>query len=183
MSSLKAAISKVKQNISMADILDRYRIEVNRASFITCPFHNEDTPSCKIYHDSYYCWGCGLGGDVISFISRMENVKPIEALKLLDNMFHLNLFETPTIKVYRLQKRHEEEAKQKQEEKERSKSEYLYACNLFKLTTKTIDSEPPFSDKFCKLVNFKNAIEAYLDENLNINTEYKNLYNYISKFI
>lgn len=50
-----------------------------------CPFHNEKTPSFTVYPDtqSFYCFGCGAGGDVISFIKRIENLEYIEAVKLL----------------------------------------------------------------------------------------------------
>ncbi len=50
-----------------------------------CPFHSEKTPSCTIYNDtqSFYCFGCGAGGDVISFIKRIENLSYIEAVRFL----------------------------------------------------------------------------------------------------
>ena len=50
-----------------------------------CPFHSEKTPSMVVYNDSqsFYCFGCGAGGDVISFIMRMENLDYIEALRFL----------------------------------------------------------------------------------------------------
>ncbi len=50
-----------------------------------CPFHSEKTPSFHIYTDtqSFYCFGCGAGGDVITFIKRIENLDYIEAVKLL----------------------------------------------------------------------------------------------------
>lgn len=50
-----------------------------------CPFHSEKTPSMVIYPDtqSFYCFGCGAGGDVISFIMRIENLSYVEAVKLL----------------------------------------------------------------------------------------------------
>ena len=42
-----------------------------------CPFHLEKTPSFVIYEDtqSFYCFGCGAGGDVITFIMRIENLE------------------------------------------------------------------------------------------------------------
>lgn len=48
-----------------------------------CPFHNEKTPSFTVYPESnsFYCFGCGAGGDVISFVRRMENLDYIEAVK------------------------------------------------------------------------------------------------------
>ena len=50
-----------------------------------CPFHNEKTPSFTVYPDtsSYYCFGCGAGGDVINFVRHIENLDYIEAVKLL----------------------------------------------------------------------------------------------------
>lgn len=50
-----------------------------------CPFHSEKTPSMVIYDDnqSFYCFGCGAGGDVISFIMRIENLSYIEAVRFL----------------------------------------------------------------------------------------------------
>ncbi len=50
-----------------------------------CPFHNEKTPSFTVYLEtqSYYCFGCGAGGDVISFIRRIENLGYIDAVKSL----------------------------------------------------------------------------------------------------
>lgn len=50
-----------------------------------CPFHNEKTPSFTVYPDSqsFYCFGCGAGGDVITFVRRIENLDYIEAVKTL----------------------------------------------------------------------------------------------------
>lgn len=50
-----------------------------------CPFHNEKTPSFTVYPDtqSFYCFGCGTGGDAITFIKLRENLDYIEAVKLL----------------------------------------------------------------------------------------------------
>ena len=50
-----------------------------------CPFHNEKTPSFTVYPEngSFYCFGCGVGGDVFSFVSHIENLDYIEAIKLL----------------------------------------------------------------------------------------------------
>ncbi len=56
-----------------------------RNTVCNCPFHSEKTPSCTIFHDtqSFYCFGCGAGGDVITFIMRIENLDFVEAMKLL----------------------------------------------------------------------------------------------------
>ncbi len=53
-----------------------------------CPFHNEKTPSFTVYPESrsFYCFGCGAGGDVISFVRRMDNLDYIEAVKAVAQM-------------------------------------------------------------------------------------------------
>ncbi|OUQ43503.1 DNA primase [Gemmiger sp. An120] len=50
-----------------------------------CPFHSEKTPSFVVYPEtqSYYCFGCGAGGDVITFIRTMNNLGYVEAVKFL----------------------------------------------------------------------------------------------------
>ena len=51
----------------------------------SCPFHSEKTPSCTVFTDtqSFYCFGCGAGGDVITFVMKAENLVFSEAVKLL----------------------------------------------------------------------------------------------------
>lgn len=52
-----------------------------------CPFHSEKTPSCMVYtniQDShFYCFGCHVGGDVITFLMKIEGVTYIEAVEML----------------------------------------------------------------------------------------------------
>jgi len=50
-----------------------------------CPFHSEKTPSFFVYPQtqSFYCFGCGAGGDVITFIRRIENLEYMEAVRFL----------------------------------------------------------------------------------------------------
>ena len=50
-----------------------------------CPFHNEKTPSFVVYPDtqSFYCFGCGAGGDAISFAKKINSIDYGEAVKML----------------------------------------------------------------------------------------------------
>ncbi len=58
-----------------------------------CPFHSEKTPSFTVYPESssFYCFGCGAGGDVFTFTSLIENLDYIEAVKLLAERSGLTL--------------------------------------------------------------------------------------------
>ncbi len=72
------------------DITNAFGLYVNlkkrgRTHVCNCPFHSEKTPSCTVFPDtqSFYCFGCGAGGDVITFTMKMENLSYMEAVRLL----------------------------------------------------------------------------------------------------
>lgn len=58
-----------------------------------CPFHGEKTPSFTVspHKDIFYCFGCHVGGDVISFISKIENCSQIEAAKFLIDRYNIRV--------------------------------------------------------------------------------------------
>lgn len=78
---------QVRMSNDIVDIMSSY-VSMKKAgvNFVClCPFHNEKTPSCHIYTDSqsFYCFGCGAGGDVITFVRMAENLDYIESVKHL----------------------------------------------------------------------------------------------------
>ncbi len=80
-------LDQLKMSCDIETIVSSY-VQLKRSGRTSkglCPFHSEKTPSFVVYHDSesFYCFGCGAGGDVISFIMRIENLSYIEALKFL----------------------------------------------------------------------------------------------------
>lgn len=72
-----------------------YGVSVDRRGLALCPFHAEDTPSCRFYPGGrgFYCFGCGAGGDVLTFAEKLLGLSPIEAARRLDADFHLGLFD------------------------------------------------------------------------------------------
>lgn len=80
-------ISQLKLSCDIESVISSY-ITLKRAGRHPkglCPFHSEKTPSFTVYNDtqSYYCFGCGAGGDVITFVKQIENVDYVEAIKIL----------------------------------------------------------------------------------------------------
>ncbi len=80
-------IEQLRMNNDIVSVISPY-VELKRRGknlIGLCPFHNEKTPSFTVYPDtqSFYCFGCGAGGEMISFVRRIENIDYIEAVKSL----------------------------------------------------------------------------------------------------
>ena len=84
---------QIKQMVTMKKVAEFYGFNPNRAGYICCPFHGEDTPSLKIYSDNrgWYCFGCNRGGDVIDFVRSLYNLDFPAACKKLNDDFALGL--------------------------------------------------------------------------------------------
>lgn len=81
---------QINKALSMRMVVEKYGIPISRAGFISCPFHNEKTPSLKIYNEigrGFYCFGCGQGGDVIKFIQKYLNLTFPQALQRIKSDF------------------------------------------------------------------------------------------------
>lgn len=83
---------------SLCDIVSIFSSYVDLKSLgknkkCSCPFHSEKTPSMVVYEDtqSFYCFGCGVGGDVITFIEKIENLNYVDAVKLLADRVGLSV--------------------------------------------------------------------------------------------
>jgi Mesyanzhinovviridae DNA polymerase len=53
---------------------------------VLCPFHDDHTPSCHIYHDHFYCFVCGANGDAITWLMEVEGLTYSEAVDELENL-------------------------------------------------------------------------------------------------
>lgn len=84
---------QIKQAVTMKKAAEFYGFNPNRAGYICCPFHGEDTPSLKIYSDNrgWYCFGCNRGGDVIDFVRSLYNLDFPAACKKINDDFALGL--------------------------------------------------------------------------------------------
>ena len=83
----------IKSQISMIDICKTYGFNIQRGNFICCPFHNEKTPSLKLYDGNrgFYCFGCGEHGSVIDFVMRYFGLDFQSAIIKLNDDFRLGL--------------------------------------------------------------------------------------------
>ena len=77
MADLQKFLDELRAKISIVDVVgDKVKlVRKGREYQACCPFHNEKTPSFVVYPESqsFYCFGCGAGGDIITFVKRIEN--------------------------------------------------------------------------------------------------------------
>src|SRR5690606_16276864 len=113
-------ISDVKENNDIVAVVSEYVNLKQRGRSFTglCPFHSEKTPSFTVSREKQlcHCFGCGAGGDVITFIMRIENLTFGAALRFLAERAGIQL---PAFQLSPTGRKHREER------------ERLYRLNAF----------------------------------------------------
>lgn len=80
-------VDEIRNNNNIVDVISQYVVlkKKGRNYFGLCPFHNEKSPSFSVSQEKqiFNCFGCHTGGDVIRFVSKIENISFKEALEIL----------------------------------------------------------------------------------------------------
>lgn len=91
-------IEEVVSRNDIVDVISNYvRLKRSGSSYVgLCPFHNEKSPSFSVSQSKqlYHCFGCGAGGNVITFVMEYENMTFLEAVKMLGERAGMTLEET-----------------------------------------------------------------------------------------
>lgn len=89
--SFRAVCDDLKSSLSMTEVAEYYGFHPTRGGFIRCPFHDDKSPSLKLYGPGrgWFCYGCGAGGSAIDFTARYFGLSTFEAVKKLNDDFHL----------------------------------------------------------------------------------------------
>ena len=127
-------IDEIKNNNDIVDVISQY-VHLKRSGrnyFGLCPFHNEKSPSFAVSPDKqiFHCFGCGVGGNVIHFISKIEGINFRESIELLAERANIVL---PKLENVGDNKTQELKEKIYQINKETA---YFYHENLYKPTAR-----------------------------------------------
>lgn len=91
----KESIENLKNHLDVVDVISQFvELKKSGANFkACCPFHGEDTPSFVVspVKQIYHCFGCGVGGDSISFLMEYEKLSYPEAIEKLASMYNFHL--------------------------------------------------------------------------------------------
>ena len=88
-------INEIRQNNDIVDVISQY-MHLKRSGrnfFGLCPFHNEKSPSFSVSPDKqiFHCFGCGVGGNVITFVSKIEGLNFVETIQMLAERANIQL--------------------------------------------------------------------------------------------
>ena len=84
---MSSTVEQIKERLSIVDVVSSY-IKLERAGGnfkARCPFHNEKTPSFFVspLRETFHCFGCNKGGDILTFVAEFEGLDFKGALKVL----------------------------------------------------------------------------------------------------
>ena len=88
-------INEVRQANDIVDVISQY-MHLKRSGrnfFGLCPFHNEKSPSFSVSPDKqiFHCFGCNVGGNVITFVSKIEGLNFVETIQMLAERANIQL--------------------------------------------------------------------------------------------
>ena len=113
----------IKDLVDVPTAARHYGVEVHRGNMALCPFHRERHPSCKLYADHYYCFGCQAHGDVIKLVQELFSLSAIEAVKQINSDFGLGLDVDKPPDMEKVNRRRREIAERKAE---KARVEHMY---------------------------------------------------------
>ena len=187
-------LNEIRDRADIVDLISEYvDLKKSGSNYMgNCPFHSEKTPSFSVSPSKkiFHCFGCGEGGDQISFIMKRENLGFREAVKFLADKYNIELSENKNVNRELIEKKNrcfsanKETAKFYFNNLRKSKKAYSYLVNrnisnniITKFAVGYAEDSWDSLYKYLKKLNFK---DEELEE-FNLITKTKNG-NYIDRF-
>ena len=90
---MSSVFEAVKAAIPLPEAAKRYGLDASGTGMICCPFHEDHTPSMKLYEDHFYCFGCGRHGDLVDLLSELFCIPPYEAACKLADLSYRTVYD------------------------------------------------------------------------------------------
>ena len=157
---MSSVFEAVKAAVPMRAAAERYGLEVKFSDMVRCPFHEDHTPSMKLYEDHFYCFGCGKHGDVVNLTAELFCIPPYDAAcKLADDFGVDNGAE-----IVRMPAREELRIfREDQLRCQRVLSEYLRLLTEWKKRYAPTDSDAEPDDRFVEACQMIETIDYLTD--------------------
>ena len=156
--------TQIKMAVSVKEAAEYYGLEVNRGNMVCCPFHNDRTPSMKLNEDYFYCFGCGVHGDVIDFVARLFDLSNYEAAQKLAYDFGIDPDKPPAAAALRKPQYPLAKAFQREElHCRRVLCDYLHLLEHWKVQCAPKSPDDTIDDRFVEACQMLDYIEDLTD--------------------
>ena len=154
-----------KEHISVREAAEYYGVKVNRNGMCSCLFHQERRPSMKLNKDYFYCFGCGVSGDVVKFTAKLFEVGNYEAAKKLISDFWLEGSETSKAVSVQKKLQYQKVKQLKQDESYCQKvvTDYLHLLQKWKTDYAPVISEEVWDERFLEACRMLEYVEYLAD--------------------
>lgn len=166
---------RIKESVSIGDVLTLNGIQVNRHGFAVCPLHGDRDASLKVYENGrgWVCYGCHKGGDVINLAMALYGIGFQESVRRLNDEFHvgIDIDAEPNLRdiFFAAAKLGKIKAERKRQQEERASLESAYwrafdkwldlDRDVLRLEESFDRVKDSFPDAFCKAIT--DRAEAY----------------------
>lgn len=156
------SIFETVKQLDLITVAEQYGLS-SRSGMVCCIFHEDRTPSLKLYGDHFYCFGCGAHGDVTDLTAKLFGLSPLEAAQKLAADFGLSeTSEKPSI----IQRIRVETEREKEQKTFRALSDYCAYLRKNKelYAPKSPDEElhPLFVESMTELDKFEYFTEIFI---------------------
>lgn len=167
---------EIKEHITTRQAAEKYGLSIRKNGMACCLFHNDKHPSMKI-DENYHCFACGIGGDVIDYVSRLFGLTQYQAAKKLIYDFSLSIGNERKIVLSFKEKEKIRKARQENERIIRTKKRFGRWCSeSIELLRNCIEEirqagvllmgktqSPVFTDDYANMLNAEPVMEYWLD--------------------
>ena len=154
----------VKAAVTMRQTAEHYGLQVSRGGMACCPFHNDRHPSMKLNEDYFYCFGCGVTGDVIDFVARLYNLSSYEAAqKLIADFGICTELEQDEMSAHKPKYPYIRQFREDEMLCFRVLTDYLHLLEGWKLRYVPKTPEDTLDDRFVEACQMLDRIEYYAD--------------------
>ena len=154
----------VKAAVTLKEAAEHYDLKVRSGDMVCCPFHNDRTPSMKLNEDYFYCFGCGVHGDVIDLVARLFGLSGYDAAKKLAYDFGIDPDKPPAAAALRKSKYPLAKAFQNETlHCQRILYDYLHLLEHWKMQYAPKTPEDTLDDRFVEACQMLDYIEDLAD--------------------
>lgn len=151
---------EIKETTSMTDVVSgTYGIQI-RNHMCKCPFHDDRSPSMRVYEDSCYCFTCGKSWDIFSFIQDMDGVDFKTAFISLGGTYQ---HESSKVGRYITQSARERRKAQAEKEKQERKRQFQEVSKALLICEAGVQIYEPYSDEWCFYINQREVMRYIFD--------------------